>query len=293
MNDARKRSEIVNDTLTHPFTIVVSSDNTSYLAWQTMLFCYSALSRLGQHPVVIVHSGSTPLRKEFMSLRRLGMTVVEAPLFINHRLGTYLPRNEIGSLLIATALDELKGQSLLFCEPDMLFKEPLWYTTNIAAEYYNYLNYNEGRVRRVCTQLGIVERTEDLNNTLKVGVPYFLPQGCASQLAPRWLAVVDAFDELDWIDIMYAFGIALLLEGVDVDVTRQMTDNKRSLDPMCGKVLHYCYGDTLWNKRTFRNGRTPFHTAGCELPRIPPGTVLEEIVSQVAEARSFYSGTAE
>jgi len=270
-----------------PFQIVVSAQNTSYMAWQTQLFCFSALSRLGKHPTIVVHDTYAPLRPEFAYLRAHGFKVIEAPSFTKFRKITYAPRNEIGSLLITSSIPKFSAEHILFCEPDMLFVGPLAYPGVVAGEFYRYIDYGSRHVTRAAEKLGLGDAAAALNATSQIGVPYLIPVKDLARLANRWIEAFETFDAPQWIDIMYAFGFALKLEGIEPQTTRIMNDNLKQNEPLTGSIIHYCYGDSVWSKRSYVD-RSPLACRWCRLPRTAPGTILDQIVQQMREAKRFF-----
>lgn len=272
------------------YKIVVSAENTNYLAWQTQLFCFSAATRAKQWPLVIVHKTAEPLRREFSRLRQYGCTVVEAPSFRLHPKGIYPPRNELGSLLTVSSMRSLDCP-ILFCEPDMLFVRAIDYDDALTGEYYRYLDYEERRISMAARRLGLEHLTKRLNESAKVGVPYLIPFRFIHRIATRWLKTLDSFEELDWIDIMYAFGLSLAAERLEIKTSRISNHNYDPLQQLSGSLIHYCYGNTLWNKRSFGEARTPLDPSVC-LPDAPSGSVLHEMMRQISEARSFFSDRA-
>lgn len=270
------------------YQIFVSTENSLYMAWQTQLFCYSAWTTLGQRPVVILHASGEPVRAGYLELRSCGFTVIEVPSYAATRTGgAYPPRNEVGSLVEIASLATLGGGPILFCEPDMLFVQPLAYRGVLAAEFYVYLHYEDPHVRNVLRKFAMEHRAADFNIGSRFGVSYLIPQQYLKRLAARWIEVIDQFDQLEWIDIMYAFGIATALEGLDVETTHFMTDNYRPTRPL-RHIIHYCYGDAVWNKRSFRCS-SPLESTNESLDLGRPGTVLGEIMRQLRGARAFFS----
>ncbi len=270
------------------FRIVVSSENSSYIAWQTQLFCFSALTRLGKRPTVIVHRTSGPLRPEFQIMRSWGCRVIDAPGYAIHPKGPYPPRNELGSLLTIASHPDFKAGHILFCEPDMLFVKRPQYSGELAGEYYAYLDYNQERVRTAAQKFDLGGKLNDLNRTSKIGVPYLIPAAILPRLAQRWMDILDAFEELDWIDIMYAFGIALAYEGLDAQITHMIDHNHDPLKPSAGSMIHYCYENSHWDKHWFQTGQSPLEP----LTPMPSrkglaGTINGEILKQLQEARKF------
>jgi hypothetical protein len=271
-----------------PLRIVVSAENSSYIAWQTQLFCFSAITRLGVRPTVVVHRSAASLLPEFKIVEGWGCQIAEAPLFRNHPVGEYPPRNELGTLLTISCMPEFKQGRVLFCEPDMLFVKGLEYGDNgLHGEHYTYLDYTQWRVREVATKLGIGPRVEELNHTSPIGVPYVIPASELQRLARRWLDILDSFLELHWIDIMHAFGLALAIEDIPVSVTRFMTDNHDPLKKLDRSIIHYCYGDWRWDKHAFQNGRSPLTAPHLPSRKGLSGTVLFEMLTQIKEARAY------
>lgn len=268
------------------FEIVVSSENSQYMAWQTQLFCYSAVARMQKRPIVIVHKTSEPLREEFLMLIDLGFRVVEGPSFRTHPLGEYPPRNEVGSLLQVRAIDSLSADYILFCEPDMLFVERFDYHGLLAGEHYEYLDYAAARVCTTARRFGVSQTVQQLNQSYKIGVPYLIPVRLVDLISSRWLEVLDAFNEIQWIDIMYAFGIALALENLQAETTHNMSVNYRASEPLSGRLIHYCYGDQAWNKRHYLK-HSPFQRRTKSFEN-QSKTVLEEIAAQIGEAKRFF-----
>jgi len=269
------------------FQIVVSAENSPYIAWQTQLFCFSTLTRLGKHPTVVVHRSAAPLLPEFEIVRSWGCPVVEAPQFRNHPKGEYPPRNELGSLLTIACLPEFKQGHVLFCEPDMLFVKRPKYADELSAEHYAYLDYTQERVYDAARKLGVEDRVQELNETSLIGVPYLIRTCDLPRIACRWIEVLDSFDELQWIDIMYAFGLALAIEGLTARTTHLMAHNCDPLKRLDRSIVHYCYGDWRWDKRAFRDGRSPLISSPIPSRKGLSGTVLGEILNQIQEARAY------
>lgn len=270
------------------FEIVVSSENTPYLAWQTQLFCYSALSRLQKYPTVIVHGTADPLRHEFRALSTCGFRVERAPSFSAHPRAFYPARNEVGSLWFLANTLPWDSPYLLFCEPDMLFTSSPTYHGELAAEHYSYLDYSQPRIMSVARKFNVGHEIHRANKTKKVGVPYLLPGRCLGRVANRWLEVLDTFDDVTWIDIMYAFGICLMVERLEVAQTELVQDNHLPLAPLSASIIHYCYGDFIWDKRRFMGSQSPLDASSRCRVFGGPGTVLRELVTQINEAKTFF-----
>lgn len=243
---------------------------------------------MGQWPIVVVHKADESLRSEFLELRQRGCTVLEAPSFRLHRKGLYPPRNELGSLLTISSMHSL-DQPILFCEPDMLFVDKIEYKDVLTGEYYGYLNYDSEHIAGVARHLLIEHLLPCLNRYGKIGVPYLIPAQFLHRIASRWLETLDAFEELQWIDIMYAFGLCLALEGLEAETSHIMNDNFRPSGQLSRRLVHYCYGDSVWNKRFFLDKGTPLGVPDELLPRTQPGSILHEMMCQLRQARAFYA----
>jgi hypothetical protein len=267
--------------------IVVSSENSPYIAWQTQLFCFSSLTRMAVYPTVVVHRAAAPLLPEFEIMRSWGCQIVEAPQFRKHPVGDYPPRNEIGTLVTIAGLPQFGHGYILFCEPDMLFVNRPPYIEGLRAEHYSYLNYTEKRISDVAQTLGLADKLHALNQNSGIGVPYLIPAEELRPIANRWIDVLDLFEEIEWIDIMYAFGLALAVEGLSVEATHFMTHNQDPLKKLDSNIIHYCYGDWRWSKRAFTDGRSPLVSAPMPSVKHLSGTILGEILTQVQQARIY------
>jgi hypothetical protein len=281
------QARLVEDVMAVDFNVIVSSENSAYMAWQTQLFCFSALTRLGKHPTVVVHRAGTPLRPEFSTVSSWGCPVIEAPQFWHHPKGEYPPRNELGTLLTIASLPKFAEGHVLFCEADMLFVKRLVYSGELSGEHYSYMDYREKRVHAVARKFGIADRLDGLNETGTIGVPYLIPCQHIPRIARRWIDVLDSFDELQWIDIMYAFGLALAVEGLPAKSTQVMAHNYDPLSVLNRDLIHYCYGDWRWDKRAFREGHSPLGDAPIPSRKGLSGTVLGEIFNQIRQARAY------
>jgi hypothetical protein len=266
------------------FEIMLSSENSQYMAWQTLVFCHSALLNLNRMPTVIVHQTGEPLRDEFAFLAEIGVKLVLAKSYKEIKDIQYPPRNEPGSLLTIATQNLVSSNYFLFCEPDMIFCRCPKYELTFSGEFYRYLDYREPRVQRVIKSYGIENRTDFLNDQRKIGVPYLIPTAVVGQLSSRWMEVLDRFDTYGWIDIMYAFGIATVLDSLDPVVTHAMDHNFDPNAPSMRDLIHYCYGNSNWDKRMFiKSG--PWDDSDTILTNAP--TIHSEILRQISETRKW------
>lgn len=270
--------------------VVVSTENNAYAAWQTKLFHYSCLSRLGQSPVVIVHeSARAEWHPDFHDLVRAGAVVRRAPSYRRSLTDDYPPRNTPGTLIHAAELCESEDEFIVLCDPDMIFVRRPDFPTILSGDHYPYMmNYGRAAVREAAARLGITPAMiEAQREELHCGVPYVIPVADAGRLGRAWLEAARLFDAPERGDVMHAFGLAVLGLGLRVRLTHFIDHNYWQTEPLTRDVVHYCYGDAAWDKRHY------FYEA--QAARVwearadaPPGSVLSEILAQLREARHFY-----
>jgi hypothetical protein len=272
------------------FQIVVSCENSSYMSWQAQLICFSALSRLGLRPLLVVHTMQAPLNQRFVQLQKLGFPVSIAPSFATTPTGdANPPRNTIGTLLHLTTTSHITNQHILLCDADLLFVRHPIYEGAPSAEFYSYLDYEQPLVSEVIKRIGNQRlMPSTLSRDYPIGVPYLLPVSLIKEISFRWLAIMNLFRSPRWEDVMYAFGIALADLGISLkNISFQMDHNYESTKPLRGSVIHYCYSDRHWNKRKYLS-TSPLDTSMSSETPAPPGSILEEILSQLAEAREYF-----
>jgi hypothetical protein len=280
--------------LARRYRIVVSAENSPYLAWQAKLFHFSCVSRLNRSPIVIVHDRGSKWRRDFQEIADAGAIVSRAPSYRMTSNGDdYPPRNTAGTLLHGAQLCSAKDEFIVLCDPDMIFVRQPDFSGNLSGEYYGHMKYDRKRVRRTAKAIGIrLEMLDRQKEELCCGVPYVIPVAAAKPLADAWLRAIDAFpprsDSSHWPDQMYAFGLAVVKLGLRVTLTHMMNHNYW-LDAMVDRdVIHYAYGDKTWDKRSYlttRQARKVWSPAAAA----QQGTILAELLSQIREARDFYS----
>jgi hypothetical protein len=124
---------------------------------------------------------------------------------------------------------------------------------------------------------------------LRCGVPYVIPARHARRLGDLWLQAVDAFPPRRWIDIMHAFGLAVVRLGLRVSLTELVDSDEQPKARVSRDMIHYCYGDEIWEKRDFVEEQA----REVWFPRVAAkrGTIRGEILSQIIEARMFYANS--
>ena len=277
--------------LARGYRIVVSAENSPYLAWQAKLFHFSCVSRLNHSPIVIVHECGSKWHRDFQELADAGAIVSRVPSYcITSNGEDYPPRNTAGTLLHAAQLCSVKDEFIVLCDPDMIFMRRPSFSRNLSGEYYGCLNYDRKPVRRAAKKIGIrLEMLDRQKEELCCGVPYVIPVAAAKPLADAWLQAIDAFSPRRWEDQMYAFGLAVVKVGLTLTLTHMMSHDYWPDAMVDCDVIHYGYGDKTWNKRSYfttRQARKVWSSPAVA----QQGTIRAEVLAQIKEARDFYSG---
>ena len=269
--------------------IVVSAENNAYLAWQCKLFHYSCVSRLKQTPLFVVHQNGRDWPPDFNEIADRGGRVRGAPSYRSVAAPNYSPRNTAGTLYHAAMIGYQRDDFIVLCDPDMIFVRKPTFPNRLAAEHYSYLDLRP-EVREAAQRLGINDESlKKRSREISCGVPYVVPVGQARELAEVWLEAIDSFTPSALEISMYSFGLAVIRLGLKLAVSRLVISNYRRLDKVnAADIIHYCYGDDVWDKRHYYSGRTASKVWNPSA-RIRSGTVFGEIVSQLREAREYYS----
>ncbi len=271
--------------------IIVSAENNPYVAWQCKLFHYSCVTRLKESPVIVVHDLDRDWHSDFVDIVKAGGKIRRAPSYRTTKAGDdYCPRNTAGTLLQASEMGYKPGDLIVLCDPDMIFLRPPVFPKHLAADYYPELNFDQSDVRAAARRLGIdADLLKRRKREMLCGVPYAVPVAQARELAESWLEAIDAFTPGTWEISMYAFGLAVMKLGLKLASTHIVTTNFRQHDPVrTADIVHYSYGDSAWNKRDYFFARQ-VHKVWNTTAKASKGTILGEIVSQIAEASDFYS----
>lgn len=276
-------------TVLRKHRIVVSSENTPYMGWQTKLFYFSCVSRLNHRPIIIVHDSGEDYFSDFYEIIRAGGLIVRAPNYDMTTSGDrYPPRNTAGSLLHAAALCGGEDEFIVLCDPDMIFVSEPSFPDQLAGDYCPYMDYSQPEVMTAAERLGIPPATiEEQGNALRCGVPYVVPVAGARVLAEHWLEAVDAIQPPDWTAVMYAFGLAALRLRLPVTLTNLVITNCYPESALTQNIVHYCYGDKAWQKRDYitveQAARVWHPAAGSD-----GSSVTGEISTQIKQASDFY-----
>jgi hypothetical protein len=271
--------------------IVVSAENNPYMAWQSKLFHFSCLSRLKQVPVIVAHETSSPaLHRDFQEIIEAGGCVLRAESYkLSSQGDSYPPRNTPGTLLRATEEFGNGYEFMVLCDPDMIFTRPLKFPETLSGDFCSYINFDRDFVEPARSALDISRvAVDEQKEALRCGIPYVIPVSVAPTLAETWLEAIDAFTPRKWEDVMYAFGLAAVKLGLQVELTHAAQSNYWPDALLQMDVVHYCYGDATWSKRHYfraEQARGVWQPAA----EAPVGTVLGEILKQIREAEKFYA----
>ena len=274
--------------MTGAHRIVVSAENNAYTGWQCKLFYFSCVTRLNHQPIIVVHESGNESHPDFYDLVKAGCRVHSAP---NYRItghgDSYYPRNTAGSLIHAGEICS-RDDLVVLCDSDMIFARAPQFPSTLSGDFVSYMNYDREVVVKAKNDLGIVrELGKEEEETLRCGVPYVIPAAIAKELGHAWLQAVDAFPPRRWEDIMYAFGLAVVKLGLEVQLTHLAAHNFSPTELLTAPMIHYCYGDERWSKRDY------FHEDQARAvwnPTLgaPDGTILGELIRQIRDAAVFY-----
>lgn len=290
--------------------IVVSAENNHYLAWQAMLFHFSCLKHLGQPPIVMVHKHDEPLLPDFDRIRESGGRVQTAPNYRDLNGVSYAPRNTAASLRHV----ETDADDIVLCDPDMIFLQSLPLDElrlsgrQVSFDYCGYLNPDaavyQPTLDKVCRQVGL-DPAKLRQPVVDGGVPHVIPTIWQKRLSDSWLELIEEFPTIttistdeagvphkDWLATMWAIVMAthrLELEPVMTNFCVTNCHEDRPLPPLGKngpKLLHYCYGNDGFNKRSFdtSTGADDF------VWNVPgdDGSIAGAIRRQLREAGEFY-----
>lgn len=287
--------------------IVVCTENTHYLVWQTMLFHYSCVTHLGCPPIVVVHQQGEPLLPGFERIRATGGRLQLAPNYRNSHGIYYPPRNTAGSLKHV----ETDAEYIVLCDSDMLFLQPLPFdeltlsNRQISFDFVGYLQpdapEHQPTLDNVCRQAGL-----DLRRlrqpVVDGGVPHVIPTRWQGPLSESWLELMELFPTIGtqesgesqktWLTAMWALVMAMHRLKLKPVTTKLCISNHLEDHPLpplgaAGpKVLHYCYGGPGFNKRTFASPEA----ADTQVWNVPEddGSIAGAIRRQLRDARKFY-----
>jgi hypothetical protein len=287
------------------YDIVVSSDNNDYLAWQCMLFHHSCTSHLGQAPIIVVHGDNGPLAQGYRLLLQKGGIVQRLPSMASIGSIGYAPRNMWATLKGV----ETSAENIVFCDPDFIFLRPIDFASIVAqldgkaisldqVGYMTVGNHNRLILETVCKRAWIsFKNLDDL--TVSGGSPLIVPTKLRRRLAREWANLTEdylttsfqhygAVNSEVWIAAMWGLVLAAFRIDAPIMLTSMCTANQAGaiLDlNNCG-IVHYCYGDEVFDKRRFSNTEASLKTVW--KMQAPEGTVNGVLAKALREAAEFY-----
>ena len=287
--------------------IVVSAENNPYMAWQCKLFYFSCVTRLNQHPSIVVHETGRDWHPDFYDLVKAGCAVHSAPNYRTAANGDDLPgRNCAGSFIKAAEICSGKDEFIVVCDPDMIFVRATDFLDCLSAEFSSFMDYDRDLVQEARLRFGIQRGDLDAKKEkLTVAVPYVVPTALATEFGQTWLQAIDVFPSRKWENdqrlnrpagapvyerrhvVMYAFGLTVVRLGLEIEVTHLTDHNYWPDEPVRAPMIHYAYGDERWNKRSYF---TDEQACAVWHPQTnaAEGTILNEVLSQLRQAEEFY-----
>jgi hypothetical protein len=227
----------------------------------------------------------------FADINRTGGYALPAPSYRVTACGRdYAPRNTAGTLLEAARVVSPDVEYLVLCDADVVFERAFPVRGSLAAAACGYLDYSEPPVRAAMRRLGIPRGSLGAphGGSLRCGIPYIIPRGTAKPLALAWLQAIDAFPHPRWEDVMYAFGLAVMMLKLRLRRLRLADTNYHADKPVRAPVVHYCYDNALWSKRRFAS-RSAIRRVWRPPEGAVPGSVLAAVLGQLTAARGFYA----
>ncbi|MFO0945419.1 MAG: hypothetical protein U1D30_05655 [Planctomycetota bacterium] len=269
--------------------IVVSAQNSSYMAWQCKLLHYSSMSRLGQAPCFVLHDDNAELHPYFHQLVEDGAQVLVRPDYSRTWRGErYAPRNFPATVLAAAETAAEQCEAFVFCDPDMIFVQPPDFPLVMSADKCGFLDFDLPYVRVVIERLRLSKKLIAENRVnYNVAAPYVVPSSHAYSLARQWMVATDAFATPRWEDMMYGFGLSNAWHNVPVTCNEFANVNHEPLAPQTRPMLHYAYDSPVFSKRNYYREE--------DLPKLwdlkpegNEGSVTHALFTQIAEARAYF-----
>lgn len=276
---------------------VVSTENNPYMAWQCALFAHSARTRCEVEPLFVVHEdefhGHLPLLW-FRWIEATGGKLLRVPGYRAHVAGqVYAPRNTVGTL-IELAAEGADADFVVLFDPDMIFVKRPEFPAQDAADRVGNLSLTKPGFSQLWKSAPLTQRQRAWLRAQKrysVGVPHVIGTRHLGRLASEWLNLIDGHNSnLPWVweMSMWDYGIACARLGIDYTITDLAVTNAFPGTPVGNKsIIHYCYGSRTWNKRTFNKAAQPLAVIR-GVPRAEPGTVENEIFTQLRELHNAY-----
>ena len=287
------------------YDIVVSSDNNDYLAWQCMLFHHSCVTHLGKVPIIVVHGDDRPLVAGYHIMEKKGGIIQRLPSMRSVNGIDYAARNVCASLKGV----KTSAENILLCDPDFVFLRPIDFSkiaANLNGEAINieqisYMtvgDHNRAILEAVCRKAWIsTSKLDDIK--ISGGTPYLVPTQLRRYLAREWATMTEDYlaasflhhgvnNSEVWISVMWGFILAALRNDIPITLTSMCVSNQAGVTSNINnrQIVHYCYGDDIFDKRRFTNEEAALKTVW--KTHASEGTVNGAIAKALHEAAQFY-----
>lgn len=274
------------------FRVVMSGENSPYMAWQAKVFHYSCVTYLHHTPIVVVHDLDEELHPYFRDIARAGGLICPAPAYrVARHGGIYCARNTPASLLHALDVRLPGDEYFVLCDPDLIFLREPELPAALYGSFYDSLDFRQAWVQDAARAFGVSVEEMLRREELRCGVPHVVPVRDARRFAETWIDAIDVFQpDVDWSISMFAFGIAAMKLGHEVACSAVMQTNWDQAATPARPVIHYAFGDERWNKRHFMYADQVARVWDAWIEPAEEGTVLGEVLRQIQGARDFYAG---
>ncbi len=270
-----------------------------------MLFHHSCITHLGQAPIIVVHGDSGPLVHGYRLLQEKGGLIQRLPSAASAGSIKYPPRN------MSATLQGVKtfAENIIFCDPDFVFLRPIDFAAivarldgkSITLDHVDYMKVNEINrpvLEAVCKKAWISTRHLD---KLKVsgGSPLILPTKLRRRLAREWVNLTEEYLQAGlqhhgsmnsevWISAMWGLVLGAFRIDVPITLTHLCVNNQAGMTVDLGTrdIVHYCYGDEVFDKRRFASPEASLSTVW--KTQAPEGTVNGAIAQALHAAAKFY-----
>jgi hypothetical protein len=283
------------------YEIVVSTENTAYFLWQCLLFFNSCVQVQQATPRFVVHENGG-LLPGYRALAELGAHVQVARNYRSFGGQEYPPRNSPGSLL---EVRHTKSWTML-CDPDFLFLRPLPSRAaalcgqrSLSWESSSFMLVNDGNLpwlSEACSERNIDPRRAR-EHRQGGSTPSLVHRDLRAEFAQRWLEATGVLVDvgvrrghLNWISSMWGFALAAWEMNREIALTRvtqgSFAGSETPQSALTTHILHYSYGDQLFDKRNFGN---PDTAPTVWSQRAAAGSVSAHMIERLKAARAWYA----
>ena len=296
------------------YDIVVSAENNHYVAWQAMLFHYSCLKQLGRPPIIVVHSEGSELHAGFHMIRARDGRIQRARNYRHYRGTVYPPRNTAGTLRCVDS----DAEYLVLCDPDMLFLSPAPFeryrlgANAVSFDSVSYLTVNDSNEAVLAAACRRLKLSLDLlrDSPLSGGVPHIVPAALRQRLSSVWMRCINLLLRIrlpphkrhegysPWLSSMWGLVLAVRMLRLKPVLTEFAITNHLGhqmippIGPTGPYLLHYCYGDAIFDKRRYSgDGEEPpglWHVQ----PDKESRSINNRIRAELGAASAFYGLTS-